>query len=279
MSAQRIPVLLYHSVSEICDPRFAEWTVTPALFADQMRYLAENRYRTLTVRELAERVWERREPLDDRSVVITFDDGLLNFYTHAWPSLQRHSLSATLYVATGFVGRTSAWLADVGEGDQPMLNWSQIAELSRDGVEIGAHSHEHLQLDTLSAARAALEIRRSRDALQEVVGPVVSFAYPYGYYRRRLQRQIADEGFSSACSVRDALSSPDDDRFAFARAIVSGGTSVDDLERIICGDGIEVTPGAHTLRRGVWRVARRMGAEPIMERVRARRHNARAGEA
>jgi peptidoglycan/xylan/chitin deacetylase (PgdA/CDA1 family) len=160
-----------------------------------------------------------------------------------------------------------------------MLSWSQIEELGRDGVEIGAHSHEHLQLDTLSAARAALEIRRSRDALQEVVGPVVSFAYPYGYYRRRLQRQIAEQGFSSACSVRDALSSPDDDRFAFARAIVAGGTSVDDLERIISGEGIEVASSAHTLRRGAWRTARRMGAEPILERLRARRHRARVGEA
>jgi peptidoglycan/xylan/chitin deacetylase (PgdA/CDA1 family) len=279
MSAERIPVLLYHSVSETCDPRFAEWTVTPALFADHMRHLAESGYRTLTVREMVERVFDRREPFDARSVVITFDDGLADFHTHAWPSLRRHSLTATLYVATGFVGGTSTWLASVGEAERPMLSWSQIEELSQDGVEIGAHSHEHLQLDTLSAARASLEITKSRDALEEVVGPVASFAYPYGYYRRRLQRQIAEAGFSSACGVREALSSPSDDRFAIARAIVAGGTSVDDLERIIRGDGIEVTPGAHTLRRGVWRVARRMGAEPIMERVRARRHNARAGEA
>jgi peptidoglycan/xylan/chitin deacetylase (PgdA/CDA1 family) len=279
MIAERIPVLCYHSVADSCDPRFAEWTVTPALFADHMRYLAENGYRTLTVRELVDRVFERGEAFDDHSVVITFDDGFADFHTHAWPSLRRHSLTATLYVATGFVGGTSTWLASVGEAERPMLSWSQIEELSQDGVEIGAHGHEHLQLDTLSAARASLEITRSRDALEPVVGPVASFAYPYGYYRRRLQRQIAEEGFSSAAAVREALSSPSDDRFAIARAIVAGGTSVDDLERIIRGDGLEVTPGAHTLRRGVWRAARRMGAGRIMERIRARRHRARAGEA
>ena len=279
MSAERIPVLCYHSVSDACDPLFAEWTVTPALFADHMRHLGEDGYRTLTMRELVERVFERREALDDRSVVITFDDGFADFYTHAWPSLSRHSHTATVFVATGFVGQTSTWLADVGEAQRPMLSWSQVAELSEAGIEMGAHGHEHLQLDAVSAASASSEITRSRDALEEVVGPVASFAYPYGYYRRRLQRQVADAGFSSACSVKNALSSPEDDRFAIARAIVAGGTSVDDLARIIRGEGIEVGPGARTLRRGAWRAARRVGAEPLLERVRARRHRARAGEA
>jgi peptidoglycan/xylan/chitin deacetylase (PgdA/CDA1 family) len=277
MSTTQIPVLIYHSVSEACDPRFAEWSLTPELFEGHMRHLADNGYRALTVRELVERVFERREELDDRTVVITFDDGLADFYTHAWPCLRRHSFPATLFVATGFVGGTSAWLADLGEGERPMLTWEQIRELSEAGIECGAHGHEHVQMDLVSARRAWSEITRSRDALEPVTGRPLSFAYPHGYYSGRLERQVAQAGFASACAVKDALSSPDDDRFAIARALIRGWTGVDDLERILRGDGIAVAPGPRRLRRGVWRAARRAGAEPLLERVRSRRAGAPAG--
>jgi peptidoglycan/xylan/chitin deacetylase (PgdA/CDA1 family) len=274
---ERIPVLLYHSISDHCDPRFAEWSVTPALFSEHMRHLADNGYRTLTVREFTERVFDRGEALEPRSVVITFDDGLADFYEHAWPTLRRHSHSATLYIATGFVGGTSEWLADLGEADRPMLTWSQIEELSDGGIECAAHGHSHLEMDLASASRAWSEITRSRDALESIVGRPVSFAYPHGYYRDRLKRQVARAGFSSACSVKDALSSPEDDRFGFARLIVRGGTSVDELDRIVRGDGIAMTPGPQRLRRGAWRAARRAGAEPLVDRIRSRRAQAPAG--
>jgi peptidoglycan/xylan/chitin deacetylase (PgdA/CDA1 family) len=279
MSAQRIPVLLYHSVSDACDTHFAEWTVTPSLFADQMRYLADNGYRSITVNELVERAFEKREALDPRSVVITFDDGFADFYTHALPLLRRHSHSATVFVTTGYVGRTSLWLARQGEGQRPMLTWSQIAELGEVGMECGSHGHEHPELDAVPAARAWSDLTQSREALEAVVGPVSSFAYPHGYYTRRLQRQVARAGFSSACAVKDALSSTEDDRFALARAIVRGGTSLEAFERIVRGEGIRVASASHMLRRGAWRVARRAGAEPLLDRLRSRRAPAPAGEA
>jgi peptidoglycan/xylan/chitin deacetylase (PgdA/CDA1 family) len=279
MSPRPVPVLCYHSVSEGGDPRFAEWALTPDLFDDHMRFLAENHYRTLTVRDLAERVFERREPLDDRTVVITFDDGLADFYTDAWPCLRRYSHSVTLFVATSFVGGTSTWLADLGEADRPMLTWSQVRELSEAGVECGAHGHEHVQMDLLSAPRAWAEITRSRDALEPVVGRPVSFAYPHGYYTGRLERQVAEAGFASACAVKQAISSTDDDRYAIARVLIMADTTVERLAEIVNGHGVEVAPGPRRLRRGAWRVARRAGAEPLLARVRSRRASAGAEDA
>jgi peptidoglycan/xylan/chitin deacetylase (PgdA/CDA1 family) len=277
MTVQRVPILLYHSVAGDCDPRFAEWTVTPRLFGEHMSYLAGNGYRSLTVRELVEHAFEGREPLDDRTVVITFDDGFADFYTHAWPRLRRYSQTATVFIATGYIGRTSAWLARQGEGERRMLTQSQIEELGSAGVECGAHGHEHAQLDTVSASSAWADITRSRDALEAVVGPVASFAYPHGYYTRRLQRQVARAGFSSACAVKDALGTTGDDRFALARTIVRGGTDLDAFGRIVRGDGIGIAPRGRVLRRGAWRAVRRAGAEPLVERLGSRRGMGRKG--
>src|SRR4051812_21775081 len=134
-----IPLLLYHSVTHRADPRFEEWTVTPQLFAAHMAYLAERGYRSVTVRELAERVFERQEPPEPGTVVITFDDGFADFHLAAWPELRRWGLTATIFITTGYVGGESAWLESMGEGRRPMLTWPEIEELSAGGIECAAH--------------------------------------------------------------------------------------------------------------------------------------------
>ena len=244
-----IPLLLYHSVSEEHDPRFQEWAVHPDLFAAHMAYLADEGYQALTVRDLvAGRA--RHEALSARPVVVTFDDGFADFHTAAWPVLRRHGMTATVFIATGYIGATSGWLAT----ERPMMTWEQVAELAQDGVECAAHGHDYLQLDTVPAARAWTDIVRSKRELERVVGSVTSFAYPHGYYTRRLQHQVAQAGFTSACGVRDALSPPGDDRFALARVVVRGGTDVDGLRRALGG---RPARGARPVRRAAWRTVRR----------------------
>jgi peptidoglycan/xylan/chitin deacetylase (PgdA/CDA1 family) len=268
MSPQPIPILLYHAISETSDPRFAEWTVTPDAFDDQLCVLADDGYRTLTVSEFVERAFERREQLDPRTVVITFDDGFADFRAEAWPRLRALSMTATVFVATRYAGGTSRWLIDQGEAGRPMLSWRQIEELAEAGIEFGSHGHSHRQLDTLSAGKTWWELARSREALGARVGAVASLAYPHGYYTREVQRQASQLGFSSACSVKDALSSTEDDRFALARAVVRRGTDLSGFRRLLRGEGLRVAPGPHHLSRGAWRIARRAGAEPLFERLR-----------
>ena len=270
MIHQPIPILLYHSVAPECDPRFAEWTVTPEQFSEQMAFLADNGYQALAVRDLVRRAFDSQGPVPFPSVVITFDDGFADFHRHAWPALRRHGLPATVFIATGFVGATSSWLGHSGEADRPMLTWDEITELDSAGIECAAHGHRHLQLDTVSASAAATDITDSKAALEQVIGPVDSFAYPHGYYTRRLQRQVANAGFSSACGVRDALSSSVDDPYALARLIIRGETGIDDFASLVSGERSLAAPRDGFIRRGAWRTVRRTGAEPIVHRLRSR---------
>jgi peptidoglycan/xylan/chitin deacetylase (PgdA/CDA1 family) len=257
---QGLPVLLYHSVADSVDPRFAEWAVTPAQFAAHMDLLRSEGYRTVTVRELA---LGARAAAADRTVVITFDDGFEDFYTAAWPHLERNGLTATVFITSGNVGSTATWLGRQGEGDRPLMSWAQIAEISAAGIECGAHGHTHVQLDTVPPSRARQEIERSRDALAAATGPVSSFAYPHGYHTRRVRRAVRRAGFARACAVGDGLAAASGDPYAIARVIVRRATSVDDLARIL--DGPRPVARPRPIRRAAWRVARRCGAEPLVE--------------
>lgn len=99
-------VLTYHRVAEIADrpdldPRLI--STTPALFDQQMRFLAEN-FNVVSLDEVMEAVLARKR-LPGRAVLITFDDAYCDFTNYAWPILRRHRLPATMFVPTAYPDR------------------------------------------------------------------------------------------------------------------------------------------------------------------------------
>lgn len=61
-------------------------------------------YHVIPLHELAERI-QAGDPVDDNSVVLTFDDGYASNYHLALPVLKEFGLHATIFVPTAFVAR------------------------------------------------------------------------------------------------------------------------------------------------------------------------------
>ncbi len=256
-----LPVLLYHSIQKHPRPEHHGWVTAPEVFAEHMAYLHDEGYRTLTVSEYAEMLGEPMVEAPERTVVITFDDGFADFAEHALPALTRHQLRATMYVVTGCVGSTSTWLESVGEGDRQMLGWSEIEALVEAGIEVGAHTHSHPQLDIISRDAAWEEIRRSRGVLEDRLGhEVSSFAYPFGFHGPRIRALVERAGFRSACAVKDALSGPGDDPLAIARVIVPGDTGIGTLSDLLAGRGRPPAWRGERTSTKAFRIARRSAA-------------------
>jgi O-antigen biosynthesis protein len=255
---QALPILLYHTVDDRRDDRYGTWAVSPALFDRHMRLIAEEGYRPITVADLAD-LRKAGAPLPDRTVIVTFDDGLRDFLTGAMPALARHGVPATLFVVAGLVGQTSRWLAPLGEGARPMLTESELRDIAAAGVEIGGHTLTHPELDRLPARAAAEEIGRSREILRDMIGrPVRSFAYPHGYNSAVTRRLTREAGYEIACRVRHALSSSMENQFALSRVIVTEDVDEAMLTRILDGAGFPVAPPVDTLAATGWRTARRL---------------------
>jgi O-antigen biosynthesis protein len=254
-----VPILLYHSVSTQAAPRYRRYTVAPQVFASHMAYLAERSYTPVTVKQFANAMSNSGVELPDRAVVLTFDDGLADFYTGALPVLAQQGFAATLFVVSGFVGDTSHWLQPEGEGHRPMLTWAQLAEIADRRVEIGAHSHSHPPLDVLPRAAAYDEVIRSKIELEQRLGrPVTSFAYPHGYYNGAVQGMLEAVGYSAGCAVKHALSSLGDDRFAMSRIVVPSDATVEDLHALITGRALPRAPRRERLRTSAWRYVRKV---------------------
>ncbi len=264
--AQAVPVLMYHSIGARGARRFRRFVTSPEQFARQMDYLAAAGYRPITAAELS-RSRAAGLPLHPMSVVLTFDDAYADFYTAALPVLRDHHFPATLYVPTGYVGGTSRWMTSLGEADREILSWSALEDIAAEGVELGAHSHSHPQLDCVAATAIRDEVVRSKHVLEDRIGTAVTgFAYPFGYCDRRARCVVAEAGFSYACVVDDLVTTPADDLLRIPRLTVNAGTDAGMLARLLAARPTRTRRSLAAAKGIAWRTVRRhvpaLGGKP-----------------
>jgi peptidoglycan/xylan/chitin deacetylase (PgdA/CDA1 family) len=174
----RIPILMYHSISDMNDSGrhpYYRTSTTVKMFDQQVRFLHQNGYRTVSVTEAFNRM-QTAEPTE-KLVGITFDDGYQDFYTNAFPILNRYGYAATVFLPTAFIGQAPRQFKGA-----ECLTWSQVRELRKDGVEFGSHTVTHPQLRGVSTDQMRAEVRQSKDAIEEKLGEnVQTFSYPYAF--------------------------------------------------------------------------------------------------
>jgi len=109
-------------------------------------------------------------PVPDKVVVLTFDDASASHHAVARPLLKRLGFGATFFITEGFTFRTNK---------RDYLTWEQIAELHRDGFEIGNHTRDHLGITEKNVSRLAEQLEAIATRCREHGIPApVSFAWP-----------------------------------------------------------------------------------------------------
>jgi peptidoglycan/xylan/chitin deacetylase (PgdA/CDA1 family) len=130
------------------------------------------------------------EPIPDKLVVLTFDDSKASQYTVVRPLLKKYGFGATFFISEGFTFRTNK---------EDYLTWDQIAELHRDGFEIGNHTRDHMSLtkENLPRVKEQVEAINAQCAAHGIPTPT-SFAYPGNTIDPDAIRMLAELGFRFA---------------------------------------------------------------------------------
>jgi peptidoglycan/xylan/chitin deacetylase (PgdA/CDA1 family) len=140
---QQFTILIYHRVLPVQDPcRFGE--IEAKHFDRQMHFLAEH-FTVLHLREAVDRL--QRGKLPRRACCITFDDGYADNLTIAQPILEKYSLPATVFVATGYLDGGRMFNDSVIDA----IANSPIHELDLDPIGLGRYP-----LTTSDQKRAAI---------------------------------------------------------------------------------------------------------------------------
>ncbi len=184
----RVPILTYHYIANNPNPKDKardNLSVPPDKFEAQMQYLSQNGYTPITLDTLYG-IFSGQASVPGKPVVLTFDDGYIDFYTNASPVLRRFGFHAVSFIPTGLIGGSY------------YMNWSQIKEIATTGlVTFEGHTVTHANLPSLSYAAVLKELTDSKNIIQSNTGYPVNFvAYPGGSTNGTVQAAARQAGYA-----------------------------------------------------------------------------------
>ena len=190
-SGPKIPILMYHEVSEAPERNKRTRSTNPAYsvsleqFREQMEYLDENGYQTLSLNQ----VIDAKVSLNHKTVALTFDDGFANNYTNAFPILKKFELTATIFVVTNFVGNHN------------YMDWNQLREMNKEGISIQSHTASHMPLSVLKTNEIMYELDSSKKEIEDHLGSAVNFlSVPHGMINHKVIDTARAVGYKAICT-------------------------------------------------------------------------------
>jgi peptidoglycan/xylan/chitin deacetylase (PgdA/CDA1 family) len=109
----------------------------------------------------------------NKIAILNFDDGWKNHYQYVKPILDRYNIKATFYIVCNYVD------GDNNNPEGKRMNWNQILDLQKDGMEIGSHTMNHINLEGLPNKEIDYEIGQSKQCLKSHGINASTFAYPF----------------------------------------------------------------------------------------------------
>jgi peptidoglycan/xylan/chitin deacetylase (PgdA/CDA1 family) len=178
-----VPILLYHHIAD--DSTGNRYFIPPATFAQQMQWLHDHQYQTITISQLADAIVYGGS-IPERSVVITFDDGNEDVFKNALPIMQQYGYVGTAYIVVNYIGAEGFDTSD------------EINQLITAGWEIGSHTMSHADL-TQDEGKLQYEMGDSLIKLNQKFNvPIKSLSYPFGDIDSEVMFYASQAGYSSA---------------------------------------------------------------------------------
>jgi len=169
----KVPTLMYHEIDD--NYSSSRYVLGKDKFEWQIRYLYENRFKTITADEL----YIKRS--FGREIIITFDDGLKNAVKYALPLLKRYNFKAHLFISPGLVGKSG------------YLDWDEIKGLGEEFI-FGFHGLNHLPLTGLNDADLFREV--SKEKLESRLKRKIDcISIPHGAYDKRIEMALRSAGY------------------------------------------------------------------------------------
>ena len=226
----KLPILMYHRVAPTGAAALSRYRVTPDRFEAHLQLLSDQGFYSVGLDRWRDAVM-MNTPLPGRAVLLTFDDGFLDFSDYAWPLLKRYGFGAMVFVVTDYIGRTNEWDRAFGEA-VPLLDWDQMQRLRDEGVEFGSHAASHRHLTSLSNEEVVEEAAKSRELLERrLERPVLTMAYPHGAEDRVVRHLIGACGYLYGLSTREGRCGFDDPWLAMPRVEIAGTFGVAELQQ------------------------------------------------
>ena len=213
-----VPILMYHYIRDYKDQSDLigiDLSVSPQIFDQQMTYLTQNNYQTITPSQMIDgfsgnfKIQNSKKP-----IIITFDDGYDDAYTNAFPILLKHNFNAVFYIISGQIGQNER------------MNREQIIDLDKKGMIIGSHTVSHPSLTELSNDILVQQLSNSKSNLEQLIShQIVDFCYPAGKYNDNVVSFLKTVGYKTAVTTESDVANLNSDNYKLPRIRVKSSTN------------------------------------------------------
>jgi peptidoglycan/xylan/chitin deacetylase (PgdA/CDA1 family) len=192
-----IPILCYHNLNPT---KPGSMNLTPQRFESQIKWLKENGFTIIPLKDAVQFLQGKRQSLPEKSVVITADDGWQSVYTYMYPIVKKYNIPVTLFI----------YPETISSGKNAMT-WDELKELKQTGLfDIQGHTYSHPNFKQEKRHRSAVnfekfvkgELINSKKILEDKLGVKITLlAWPFGIYNDYLEKEAADAGYDMAFSI------------------------------------------------------------------------------
>lgn len=221
----KVPVLCYHNVvskeEQDNNPDSKLWNISVDNFEEEMKYLYDNNYKTLTMEEFYK--WKKGEiDVPFKSVLITFDDGFLSNYYYAFPILKKYNINASVFVIGKCIVNS--------DEDTDEWNGNVITYMSRDILEkceeeypnVKFYSHTYFLHNKGDINKPYNDIYNDFEEFDENIKKTDILAYPYGDNNDNIKKVLKNKKYRMAFTFADnKKATRKDDDYAINRINVS----------------------------------------------------------
>ena len=205
-------ILLYHRFG---DERYPTTSVSLEDFERQMRYLKENGYRVVRLKELIRMLKEGRD-IPPKTVAIAIDDGYRST-VKAYQILKRFNFPFTVFLYMEAVGRYPDF-----------LTLEQIREMESSGLaDFENHSYSHRAFGLTRDEKSFVQdLRNSEERFKKIFGRRPRFyALPYGLYNKKILKVLKEKGYEAVFTQDPGNVSLHTDPYRIPRQAVVGSWS------------------------------------------------------
>ena len=230
---EKVVVFVYHHLLEDSEDKSRNnpAAVSVESFEEQMKYLYDNDYTTITLQALNDHL-KYGKPLPSKNVLITFDDGYQSNYIYAYPILKKYGFKASIFMITSCISyKTQAF-------DPERLSFMSKEEIdeSKDVFEFACHTHNLHRLQDngkstlLNSDKKTIvkDLSKSKRLIHTKF-----FAYPHGQYNKEIESILKEKGFELAFTVNFGEVDKRSNRFELNRVTIFYTTSIDEFKGIL----------------------------------------------
>ena len=228
-----VPVILYHRFG----PTVADsMTTVTSVFEAQMKWLKDNGYTVIPMRNLVNYLLGQGPPPAPKSVVLCADDGHKSVYSDMLPIVKKYNYPVTLFLYPSCISNVHAPYA---------MTWEQIAELQKTGLfDMQGHTYWHPNFKKEKKKLKPeeyqklvdMQLVKSKNFLEKKLGTKVDLlAWPFGIYDDQLEKDAAKAGYVVAFSIERRFDSKSEPIMAQPRYLMANSDGVKGFAAIVEG--------------------------------------------